>query len=76
MDWIVANAGNIAAFLFVIACVACALRGISRGDAFACSSCAGDCGACGGSCGNTELRLSTDQLLQLDELDREYGVTR
>ena len=70
MDWIVANAGNILALLFVIACIACALWGILHKGASDCCSCAGDCGACGGSCKHPKLSLSKGQLTQLDELDR------
>lgn len=76
MDWLTANAGNIAALLFVIVTVGLALRSVIRGEALDCSTCNGDCGGCGGSCKNPQLKLSKQQLQELDELDRKYGVSR
>ena len=76
MSWFAANVGNIVALLFVVVVVGLALRSVIRGGALDCSSCSGDCGGCGGSCKNPQLKLSTEQLAQLDELDREYGVSR
>lgn len=76
MEWIAANAGNIAALLFIVAVVALALRGVLKGGALDCSTCNGDCGGCGGSCRNPKLKLSKQQLDQLDELDRKYGVSQ
>ena len=76
MEWIAANAGNIAALLFIVAVVALALRGVLKGGALDCSTCNGDCGGCGGSCRKPKLKLSKQQLDQLDELDRKYGVSQ
>lgn len=76
MDWIAANAGNIVALLFVALVVGFALNSVIRGHALDCSSCSGDCGGCGGSCKNPKLKLSQEQLAQLDELDSKYGVSK
>ena len=76
MEWFSFNVADVVALLFVVAVVALAVRGIVRGGALDCSSCNGDCGGCGGSCVNPRLRLSKEQLAELDELDRKYGVTQ
>ena len=68
------NVADVVALLAVIAVVALALRSVIKGGALDCSTCTGDCGGCGGTCSNPKLRLSKEQLAQLDELDREYGV--
>ena len=50
--------------------------GIVKGDALDCSTCNGDCSGCGGTCKNPQIKLSKEQLQELDELDRKYGVSR
>ena len=76
MVWSAFNAADVVALLFVIAVVALAIRSIAKGGALDCSSCNGDCSGCGGTCKNPKLKLSKEQLAQLDELDRKYGVTQ
>ena len=72
MDWFPFNVADIVALLFVVALVALAVRGIRRGGALDCSSCNGDCGGCGGTCVNPQLKLSKEQLAELDELTEKY----
>ena len=72
MDWFPFNVADIVALLFVVALVALAVRGLRRG-ALDCSSCSGDCGGCSGACTNPQLRLSKEQLAELDELTEKYG---
>ena len=67
---------DVVALLFVILVVGLALRGVIKGGALDCSTCNGDCSGCGGTCGNPKLKLSEEQLQELDELDRKYGVSR
>ena len=67
------NLADIVALLFVVAVVGLALWGTLRGGALDCSNCNGDCSGCGGTCVNPKLRLSKQQLAELDELTRKYG---
>ena len=76
MEWLTSNLGNIVALLFVVIVVGLALRSVVSGGALDRSSCNGECGGCGGTCKNPQLKLSKEQLDKLDELDREYGVSR
>lgn len=76
MEWLTSNLGNIVALLFVVIVVGLAARSIFKGGALDCSTCSGDCGGCGGSCKNPQLKLSKEQLAELDDLDRKYGVTQ
>lgn len=70
------GAVDIAILLIVALLAVLALRSIVKGDALDCSTCNGDCGGCGGSCKNPQLKLSKEQLQELDDLDRKYGVSR
>ncbi len=76
VDWLANNVVNIVVFLFVVLVVGLALRATIKGHMLDCSSCGGDCSGCGGVCKNPQLKLSREQLSQLDELDRKYGVPR
>ncbi len=76
MNWLAANVGEIVALLFVVVTVGLALRSVVSGGALDCSTCNGDCGGCGSTCKNPKLKLSKEQLAQLDELDKKYEVTR
>ena len=67
------NMADIVALLFVVAVVVLALRSVLHGGALDCSNCNGDCSGCGGTCTNPRLRLSKEQLAELDELTRKYG---
>ena len=70
------NMADVIVLLAVIAVVGLALRSVIKGGALDCSSCNGDCGGCGGTCRNPKLKLSKEQLQELDELDRKYGVSQ
>ena len=72
MDWSSINVADIVALLFVVAVVALALRAVIKGGALDCSTCNGDCGGCSGTCVNPKLRLSKEQLAELDELTKKY----
>ena len=73
MDWFTFNVADIVALLAVVAVVALALRSVIKGGALDCSSCNGNCGGCTGTCVNPKLRLSKEQLAELDELTKKYG---
>ncbi len=70
------GAVDIAILLIVALLAVLALRSIVKGGALDCSTCNGDCSGCGGTCKNPQLKLSKEQLQELDELDRKYGVSR
>ena len=70
------GAVDIAILLIVALLAVLALRSIVKGDALYCSTCNGDCSGCGGTCKNPQIKLSKQQLQELDELDRKYWVSR
>ena len=57
----------------VITVVALILRGMLRGTIRTCdsTSCSGECGSCGSQCKAPRIKLSREQVAQLDELTRQ-----
>ena len=68
------NMADIVVLLVLVAVIALALRSVVRGGALDCSNCNGDCSGCGGTCVNPKLKLSKQQLAELDELKQKYEV--
>ena len=70
------NGADAIIICILIALMTSIIRGMLRGYIRTCGGgCNGNCSGCGGACVNPKLRLSNEQLAELDELDRKFGVS-
>lgn len=67
------NVADIVVLSIIIGICALIVRGILRGSIRTCdpTSCSGNCGSCGTQCATPRLRLTKEQMAQLDALDQK-----
>lgn len=73
MEPIPINVADIVVLAIIVAIVALIVRGMLRGTIKSCDcdSCGGNCGSCGNRCAIPRIRLSKEQVDELDELTRQ-----
>jgi hypothetical protein len=67
------NVADIIVLAVIVAIVALIVRGMLRGAITSCDcgSCSGNCGSCGSTCATPRIRLTKEQLDELDTLTRQ-----
>ncbi len=67
------NVADIVVLSIIIGICALIVRGMLRGSIRTCdpASCSGNCGSCGTQCATPRLRLTKEQMAQLDALDQK-----
>ena len=67
------NEADVIVLAIIITVVALIVRGMVRGTIRTCdsASCSGNCGSCGSRCATPRLKLSREQIAQLDALTEQ-----